>query len=70
MEIDDFKPGRGIPACVLEAHPLSEDFPRLLHEVTFSGIKPPHHQLILSYMPEGSSNRQNTSTIPCITAQF
>ena len=33
------------------ARPLCEDFPELLHEVIFNGIKPPHHQVILSYMP-------------------
>ena len=49
--LDDFKPGRGIPNCVLKARPLCEDFPELLHEVILSGIKPPQHKVILSYMP-------------------
>ena len=50
-ELDDFKPGRGLPSCVLEARPLSEDFPQLLHQVILNGIKSPHHKIILSYMP-------------------
>ena len=50
-ELDDFKPGRGLPNCVLEARPLCEDFPQLLHQIILNGIKPPHHKVILSYMP-------------------
>ena len=49
--LDDFKPGRGLPICVLEARPLCEDFPQLLHQVILNGIKPPYHEVILSYMP-------------------
>ena len=49
--------GRGIPNCVLEARPLCEEFPQLLHEITLSGIKPPHHELILSYMPSRQSGK-------------
>ena len=50
-ELDDFKPGRGLPSCVLEARPLCENFPHLLHQVILNGVKPPHHEVILSYMP-------------------
>ena len=50
-ELDDFKAGRGIPACVLEARPLCENFPQLLYKITLKGIKPPHDKLVLSYMP-------------------
>ena len=50
-ELDDFKPGRGLPSCVLEACPLCENFPQLLHQVILKGIKSPHHKVILSYMP-------------------
>ena len=50
-ELDDFKPGRGLPSCVLEARPLCEDFPQLLHQVILNGVKPPHHKTILSYKP-------------------
>ena len=50
-ELDDFKPGRGLSNCVLEARPLCEDFPQLLHQIILNGIKPPHHKVILSYMP-------------------
>ena len=49
--LDDFKPGRGLPSCVLEARPLCEDFPQLLHQVILNGVRPPHHKTILSYMP-------------------
>ena len=50
-ELNDFKPGRGIPSCVLEARPLCEDFPQLVHQIILKGIKPPHHKVILSYLP-------------------
>ena len=50
-ELDDFKIGKGIPNCVLEARPLCDDFPELSHEITFNGIKPPHHKLTLFYIP-------------------
>ena len=50
-ELNDFKIGKGIPNCVLEARPLCDDFPELSHEITFSGIKPPHHKLTLFYIP-------------------
>ena len=50
-ELDDFEPGRGLPSCVLEARPLCENFPQLLHQVILKGIKSPHHKVILSYMP-------------------
>ena len=50
-ELDDFKTGRGIPNCMIEARPLCENFPQFLHEITLNGIKPPHHELVLSYMP-------------------
>ena len=46
-ELDDFKLGRGIPNCVLEARPLCEDFPQLLHEITLSGVKSPYNELTL-----------------------
>ena len=55
-ELDDFKPGRGLPSCVLEARPLCEDFPQLLHQVILNGVKPPHHKTILSYKPSISIN--------------
>ena len=57
--LDDFRPGRGLPSCVLEARPLCEDFPQLLHQVTLNGIKPPHHEVTLSYMP----SRMNRGTV-------
>ena len=50
-ELDDFKIGRGIPNCVIEACPLCDDSPQLLHQIILNGIKPPHHKLVLSYMP-------------------
>ena len=50
-ELDNFKPGRGLPNCVLEARPLRKDFPQLLHQITLNGIKPPHHKVVLSYLP-------------------
>ena len=50
-ELDDFEPGRGLPSCVLEARPLCENFPQLLHQVILKGIQSPHHKVILSYMP-------------------
>ena len=50
-ELDDYKMGKGIPNCELEARPLSKNFPELLHQITLKGIKPPHHELILSYVP-------------------
>ena len=52
-ELDDFKIGLGIPNCVLEAHPLVEPIPRLLHEITMNGVKAPYNKLTLrlSIMP-------------------
>ena len=52
-ELDDFKTGRGVPNCVLEAHPLVEQFPRLLHEIILSGVKSPYNKLTirLSHTP-------------------
>ena len=50
-ELDNFKPGRGLPSCVLEARPLCEDFPQLLHQIILNGIKSPYNKVILSYMP-------------------
>ena len=50
-ELDDFKTGRGIPNCVLEARPLCEQFPQLLLDLNLSGIKQPYNKLTLSYMP-------------------
>ena len=46
-ELDDFKTGLGIPNCVLEAHPLVEPIPRLLHEITLNGVKQPYNKLTL-----------------------
>ena len=46
-ELDDFKTGKGIPNCVLEARALVGDSPRLLHEITVNGIKSPHNILTL-----------------------
>ena len=43
-------------ASVLEAHPLCEDFPQLLYQITLNGIKPPHHKVVLSYMPSITNN--------------
>ena len=51
-ELDDFKIGKGIPNCVLEARPLCEDFSELSHKITLNGIKPPHHKLTLFYIPQ------------------
>ena len=65
-ELDVFKLGRGIPNCVLEARPLCEPFPQLLHEITLSGIKPPHHELILSYMPSKRSGKVTSYLHCCI----
>jgi hypothetical protein len=54
-ELDDFKTGRGIPNCVLEVRPLVKPIPRLLHEITLNGVKPPYNELILrlSHTPSG-----------------
>jgi hypothetical protein len=46
-ELDDFKTGLEIPNCVLEAHPLVKPIPRLLHEITMNGVKPPYNELTL-----------------------
>jgi hypothetical protein len=46
-ELDDFKIGKGIPNCVLEARPLVEPIPRLLCEITLNGVKPPYNELTL-----------------------
>jgi hypothetical protein len=46
-ELDDFKAGLEIPNCVLEAHPLVKPIPRLLHEITLNGVKPPYNELTL-----------------------
>ena len=46
-ELDDFRTGKGIPNCVLEARALVEDSPRLLHQITVNGIKSPHNILTL-----------------------
>ena len=51
IELEDFQPGRGIPKCVLEARPLCDNFPQLLHKIKMNGIRPPHDELILSYRP-------------------
>lgn len=48
-ELDDFKPGRQIPYCSLQAHPLHERFPHLLYNLSLAGIKPPYNSLILTY---------------------
>ena len=61
--LDDFKPGRGLPSCVLEARPLCEDFPQLLHQVILNGVKPPHHETILSYMPYKPSINRDAVTL-------
>ena len=67
-ELDDFKPGRGLPNCVLKARLLCEDFPELLHQVILNGIKPPHHRVILSYMPSRGKgfSQCNGSVILCL----
>ena len=46
-ELDDFKLGRGIPNCVLEARPIGGDCPELLHEITLNGVKPPYNEITL-----------------------
>ena len=46
-ELNDFKVGRAIPNCVLEACPLREDSNQLLHEITLTGIKSPYNKLTL-----------------------
>ena len=53
-ELDDFKTGRGIPACVVEARSSRETFPELLHEITLKGIKPPQDKLVLCYRQTGN----------------
>ena len=62
-ELDDFKTGLRIPNCVLEVHPLIEPIPRLLHEITMKGVKPPYNKLTLtlSVMPsrKGKYNISN-----------
>ena len=51
VELDDYKLGLEIPACMLQARPLRENVPQLLYMITLKGIKPPHDELVLSYMP-------------------
>ena len=46
-ELNDFKLGRAIPNCVLEARPLHEECDQLLHEITLTGIKSPYNELTL-----------------------
>ena len=53
-ELDVFKTGLEIPTCVLEARPLRENSPQLLYKINLKGIKPPHDELVLSYMPPGT----------------
>ena len=52
------------PSRVLEARPLCENFPQLLHQIILSGIKPPQHELILSYIPSRSD--RGTVNLLCI----
>ena len=56
-ELDDFKLGRGIPNCVLDARPLSGDFPELLYGITLSGVKPPYNELTLRLCDSMPSRR-------------
>jgi hypothetical protein len=67
--LDDFKPGRGLPSCVLEARPRCEDFPQLLYQLILNGIKPPHHKIILSYMPS-RTNKGTVSLVIIMMALF
>ena len=60
-ELNDFKLGRAIPNCVLEARQLHEDFNQLLHEITLTGIKSPYNELTLrlyNSMPSNFSSRR------------
>ena len=46
-ELDDFQTGRGIPSCMLDTRSVDEATPQLLHEITLSGVEPPHNELTL-----------------------
>ena len=46
-ELDDFQTGRGIPSCMLDTRSVDEAAPQLLHEITLSGVEPPHNELTL-----------------------
>ena len=56
-EIDDFKLGKAIPSCILEARPLHKDFNQLLHQITLTGVKPPFNELTLSIYDSMPSRR-------------
>ena len=64
MELDELGKDKGIPNCVLEARPLCENFPQLLHTITLCGVKPPNNEVVLSYMPPAvSKGRVNDSAL-------
>ena len=69
-EIDDLKLGRAIPSCVLEARPLVEPVPRLLHEITLIGVKSPYNKLTLrlshSYLRRGTIAMSLAKYCSCI----
>ena len=45
-ELEDFKTGKEVPNCILEARPLCEDFPQLLHQIIYS-MELNHHIMSL-----------------------
>ena len=50
-ELDNFKPGRGIPHCAVLARPQCEPVQELLCGVSLMGTKKPRDRLSLHYMP-------------------
>ncbi len=65
-ELDDFKLGRAIPNCVLEARPLCEDFHQLLYEITMIGVKPPYNELTLRLYDSMPPRRGKFNDMPVI----
>jgi hypothetical protein len=61
-ELDDFELGRAIPNCVLEARPLCEEFPELLHEITLIGVKSPYNEVTLRLYDSVPPRRGNLIT--------
>ena len=62
-EVDNYLPGKRIPHCELEVHPLGEAVSRLIHKVTLLGAKPPCNVFTLSYMPPKLVQEGMLSTI-------
>ena len=50
-EVDCYLPGKRIPHCALEAHPIGDSVTRLVHRVNILGAKPPRNMFMLSYSP-------------------